>query len=139
MRINFEGLSSASTSSQLPTGPYAFTVDAVNPDYASQDKGTKALEVKCHVIDGVDFEDGSSTMGLQRTLRFWYPNGDQKDGGKFCLGRLNEFVKACGVDTSKDGFDPDELLGTSFKARCRIKAGTNGTPNEEFDRFAELR
>jgi len=128
--INFEGLADASTSTQLPAGTYAFGIDSVNPEYASPTKGTKGLEVKCHVIDGVEFDDGSSTIGLQRTLRLWYPNKDQKDQGKFCLGRLNEFAQACGLDTSENEFDENDLVGANFKCRCRIK-----DDNEDFDKF----
>jgi hypothetical protein len=136
MRLSFEGLASASTSTQLPAGPYAFEIDLVNGEYESPNTGSKALEIKCHIVDGVDFDDGSSTVGLQRTLRFWHPAGDQKDGGKFCLGRINEFVLACGLDTGDDGFDDEDLVGRKFKARCRIKKDKKtDRDNEEFDKF----
>jgi hypothetical protein len=135
MRLSFEGLSSASTSTQLPVGPYAFEIDSVNGEYESPNTGSKALEVKAHIIDGVDFEDGSSTIGLQRTLRFWHPAGGQKDGGKFCLGRMNEFLQACGLDTGNDEVDTDDLVGCKFKSRCKIKTDDQGRANEEFDKF----
>jgi len=135
MRVQFEGMANASTSTQLPQGPFAFAIDMIDPDYESKEKQTKGLEVKCHVIDGVDFEDGSSTIGLQRTMRFWYPNKGQKDGGKFCLGRLNEFVQSCGLDTSDDGFDAEDLVGQQFKCRVKIKTDEQGRENEEYVGF----
>ena len=92
------------------------------------------MEVKCHVIEGMDFEDGSSTIGMQRTMRLFYPNPSMKDGGKFALGRLNEFAKACGLDTSADGFDSDDLVGQRFSCRYQIKTGDKGD-NEDFDKF----
>lgn len=133
MRINFEGLSNATTVTRLPKGLYEFQIDSVNADHVAK-TGARALEVVAHVTDGMDFDDGSSTVGLRRTMRFWYPNSNQKDGGKFCLGRLNDFVKACGMDTSRDEFDTDDLIGQSFRCRVKIVTDDRGD-NEEYDKF----
>lgn len=135
MYLSYKGLSDASTSTQLPNGKYAFEIDAQNADYESPNKGTKGIEVKMHIIEGMDFDDGTSTVGLQRTIRLWYPNKDQKDGGKFCLGRLNEFATACGLDTSSNGFDTEDLVGRRFVCRCKIKTDDKGQDSEEFDNF----
>lgn len=139
MKINFAGLATASTSTQLPAGQYAFEIDSIDADYEARNTGSKALEVKAHVIEGMDFDDGSSTVGLVRTLRFWYPTPNQKDGGKFCLGRLNEFLKACGMDTSDDGFDTDDLPSRRFMCRAKVKVDEQGRDNEEYDRFKEYK
>lgn len=135
MKVSFEGLGNATTSTQLPVGQYEMNIDAVDAEYESQEKGSKALEVKVHIEGGMDFDDGTSTVGLQRTLRFWYPTPSQKDGGKFCKGRLNEFVQACGLDTEDDSFDTDDLVGASFRCRCRIKTDAENRVSEEYDRF----
>lgn len=133
MELFFEGLHDATTSTLLPAGPVVFGIDSVDPEYVSPEKGTKGLRVECHVVDGVQFDDGTSPIGLPRALTFWHPHAGQKDSGKFCKGRINEFVQACGISTEGHKFETDDLIGKSFQCRVKIKESDRGKQEDYSD------
>lgn len=137
-RLHFENLHNAKTSIRLPAGPYALCIDAVDPNYVAG-TGSEGLEIKAHVIQGMDFDDGSSTIGVNRTIRLFYPTDKQKDGGKFCLGQLNELGQACGaVDPDTDELDTDALPGATFAVDFEITKDKNGRESENWKNFREF-
>jgi len=120
-RLEFDGVTSIEGHMLLPKGTYAFEIDSVNPGHVAKEKGSRALEVKAHVIEGVDFEDGTSTVGMERTMRLWFPTPAQKDGGNSCGRRFVEFGGACGARVTFDKAsarlvveDIDEFVGARF-------------------------
>ena len=136
MNLNFAGLSKVSTSTLLPAGVVAFEVQAVNPEYVSPGTGSQAIEIKCRVVNGPDFEDGTSCVGMVRTVRLWYPKPTQKDGGKACLTRIKQWAEACGlVIGDDDGFDPEAAVGVTFVAKVKHQMGQNGEPQEDYSGF----
>jgi hypothetical protein len=139
-RLHFDGITSIEGHMLLPKGTYAFEIDSTDPNYQSKDKGTRALELKCHVVEGVDFEDGTSTVGMERTMRLWFPNKSQKDGGNSCARRFVEVGAACGVNVAYDkdaqavDLESDDFIGTRFVATVAYQ-DYNGQPQEDYKQY----
>lgn len=49
--------------------------------------------------------------------------------GESSRGFLQDFMKACGVQYDKSGFDPEEAVGKQFIAEVGVKEGKSGTEN----------
>jgi hypothetical protein len=121
-RLQFDGITSIEGHMLLPKGAYAFEIDGNDPEYKSKDKGSRALELKVHVIEGPDFDDGTSTVGMERHMRLWFPTASQSDGGNSCARRFIEIANAAGVPGvtyDKDSKsvsidDTDEFNGRRF-------------------------
>jgi len=144
-RLEFDGIDSIEGHMLLPKGTYSFEIDSVNPNYMSKGSEEKApsraLELKCHVIEGVDFDDGTSTSGMERTMRLWFPTAGQKDGGNSCARRFVEFGNACGASVSYDKDskrvvveDIDEFIGARFVCTVAYQV-YNGNNQEDYKNF----
>ena len=96
-RLEFAGISSIEGHMLLPKGVYGFEIDKADPEYKSKEKGSRALELAVHVIEGPDFDDGTSTVGMERHMRLWFPTPTQTDGGNSCARRFIEIANAAGV------------------------------------------
>ena len=140
-RLSFENLASIEGHLTLPKGTYAFEIDGVNPEYKSKDKGSRALSLKMHVVEGVDFEDGTSTVGLEKRIELWFPTPEQSDGGASCGRRFVEFGAACNVAVSYnkearvlDVPETDDFIGARFVVTVAHR-DYNGQPQEDYKNY----
>jgi len=141
-RLQFDGITSIEGHMLLPKGTYAFEIDKADPEYKSKEKGTRALELTVHVVEGPPFDDGTSTVGLERHMRLWFPNKSQKDGGNACGRRFVEIGEAAGVpgitfdkDTQKlEIEETDEFVGKRFVCDIAYQ-DYKGEDQEDYKKF----
>ena len=142
-RLQFDGIGSIEGHLLLPKGTYAFEIDSIDPNYKSKDKGSRAMRMKLHVIEGVDFEDGTSTVGMEKTMDLWFPTPAQSDGGASCGRRFVELAAACGIPGAvtfdKESKvlaveDTDLFVSQRFVVTVAHR-DYNGQPQEDFKNY----
>ena len=93
----------------IPTGEYDVRISGIK-ETATKEKSAPMLEFQLKVVGG----DNADFM-----LKTWIllPTADMsKVEVDRCVAKLKRLIVACGLDTTDDSFDTQDLMGGEFRA-----------------------